>query len=132
MPEIKFTILGNQENPKGNPIPYTRMTQGTKWTKRSKRYFDWKDYVKAQYIDAVRNRPDMSNSNLLYEKPIPATKEKISMSLKIYFKNDLHADCDNIFKGIADALFMNDKYLVTNGFDFEYAKEGKVEVTIKI
>lgn len=132
MPTVTFTIRGNQENPKGNPIPYTRMTQGTRWTERSKRYFAWKDYVKGEYIDAVKGREGFSNADLLYDKPIAVTANKVRMSLKIWFASKSHADCDNVFKGIADALFMNDKHLVTDGFDYEYAKEGRVEVTITL
>ena len=131
MTTITFTIHGNQEHPNGNPIPYFRTTQAGQWTKGAKRYHAWKDYVKKAWSKA--GVPKEYNDELA-KKPIPATKEKIRMTIKIYWMNRAHADCDNVFKGIADALFMNDKYLVSDGFDYEYCpeKRGRVEVTITL
>ncbi len=53
------------------------------------------------------------------------------MILAIKFCDKAHGDSDNIFKGIADALFDNDKYVI-GGFDYEYATEGSVDVLITI
>ena len=71
--------------------------------------------------------------DFLEKKPIKNTGKKVYMSLKITWADKTHADCDNIFKGIADALFQNDKYLASKGFDYKYAKDkcGKVEVEIE-
>lgn len=129
---IKFTILGNQEDRFANPIPYTRMTQKTKWLPKSKRYFAWKSYVKGFYRDAAWKFPEIDKLSTLKAKPIPATKDKCKMSLMIYFKDKTHADCDNIYKGIADALFTNDKYLACGGIDYEYSDQGRVDVTIEL
>ena len=133
MKKISFTIKGNQENPKGNPIPYLRTTQKSQWTDKAIRYHEWKDYVRAAYIDALQAKNREKKIELLDKKPIPAGKEKQKMSLQISFKDKTHGDCDNIFKGIADALFMNDKNLIGD-FDFEYSpkKEGKVIVTLNL
>lgn len=137
MKTIKFTIYGNQENTYGNPIPYLRTTQNTQWTPKAQRYQQWKGRVVASYLDALDGltkieRKDFGEAHdLIQRKPIKATKDKIRMDLMIYWKDDTHADCDNVFKGIADALFMNDKYLA-GSFDFKTSevKQGKVEVTI--
>ena len=138
MKKISFTIKGNQENQQGNPIPYFRTTQGTQWTDGAQRYQQWKDYVRAHYLDALGeikkiDRADFGEAHdLLQKKPIANTGRKVHMLLQITWANKAHADCDNIFKGIADALFMNDKYLVGE-FDYEYGDKGiggQVKVTI--
>lgn len=134
---ITFTIHGNQEDRNGNPIPYLRTTQNGQWTDKAKRYHAWQDFVRAHYLDAVMpskkiKREDFGDAHdFLQKKPIKATKEKICMVLFIQWANDTHGDCDNIFKGIADALFMNDKYLY-GAFDFAKSdtKKGSVTVTI--
>jgi len=135
MKEIKLTITGNQENKKGNPIPYLRTTQGSQWTDKAVRYQEWKRYVVAQLIDWLDSIPKaerMEYSDVIYllgKKPIKATTQKIHMRLCITWADKKHADCDNVFKGIADALFMNDKYL-SGEFDYHYGDQAQVEVTI--
>ena len=124
-----FKIYGNQEDPRGNPIPYLRTTQKSQWTDKAKRYQQWKDYIRANYLDALGavkkiDRADFGEAHdLIQKKPIRASDHKQKMSLQICFKDKTHADCDNIFKGIADALFMNDKHLVGE-FDYSYVEKG--------
>lgn len=138
MKTITFTIHGNQENRDGNPIPYFRTTQAGKWGKGAVRYREWKSYVVASYLDAMEAIPKIERADygdmhdLLERKPIKASEKKQWMTLKIVFADKSHADCDNIFKGIADALFMNDKYLASRGFDYEYGDAGRVEVTVEL
>lgn len=129
---VRFTIYGNQDDRFANPIPYTRMTQHTKWLPKSQRYFKWKDYVKGFYIGEASKLKGINNFDLLKKKPIPKSTKKIKMSLMIYFKDKTHADCDNIYKGIADALFENDKYLVCGGIDYVYDIQGRVDVIIEL
>jgi len=135
MKTLTFTIEGNQENPIGNPIPYFRTTQNTQWTKGAVRYQEWKGKVVAAYIDALEALPKAERAqfgtmhDLTKKKPIAATTNKIHMRLCITWMNKAHGDCDNVFKGIADALFMNDKYL-SGEFDYHYGDAGKVVVTI--
>lgn len=135
MKSIKFTIRGNQENTYGNPIPYLRTTQKSQWTDKAKRYQEWKGYVVANFIDCIQG---MSNEkrkeyadvvNLVDRKPIKKSKEKIAVIAHFVFIDDTHADCDNLFKGIADALFMNDKYVI-GSFDFSYGPRGMSEIEI--
>lgn len=136
MKTIIFKIKGNQENPEGNPIPYLRTTQASQWTDKAVRYQEWKSYVVGEYIKALEKMPRRNEleeyHNLSKLKPIVNTGKKIIMSLRITWANKAHADCDNVFKGIADALFINDKYLVGD-FDYEYGDKGvggQVVVTI--
>lgn len=133
---ITFTIKGNQENPSGNPIPYTRTTQGSVWSDKSARYQKWKSYVVSKYIKALESLGNAERNTLVEEhdlnklKPIKDNKRRSHMKIMIYFCNKAHPDSDNVFKGIADSLFANDKYL-SGEFYFDYAKEGYVEVTIQ-
>ncbi len=138
--EITFTIKGNQDDIFGNPIPYQRSTQASQWLPKVIRYRDWKEYVSNEYLKAIgqdhrvvhRSRIKIAKGKKIrIEKAIPATKEKIMMTLKIVFCNKAHGDCDNIYKGIADALFENDKYLACGGIDYEYGPKGMVEINIK-
>ena len=117
MSVINFTILGH-------PVPYLRMTQREVWLmklsehkvrdthlakwKAIKRYLDWKDKVRVIALCAKKN---------LKDNP----KSKTYMNITIFFRNKKHGDPDNIWKGIADALFKNDKY-VAGCFDFSYDK----------
>ena len=140
MKKVTFTIHGNQENREGNPIPYFRTTQNGQFSKGAKRYHAWKDFVRANFLDATRpktriKREDFGDfHDIIQKKPIPAADYKQRMSLMIYWANKAHSDCDNVYKGIADALFMNDKHLVSDGFDYEYSpeKKGRVEITLML
>jgi Holliday junction resolvase RusA-like endonuclease len=53
------------------------------------------------------------------------------MDIKVYWMNGNHGDPDNIFKGLADALFINDKFL-DGSFETNNAPDGKGRVVITI
>lgn len=121
-----FTISGNQENALANPIPYHRTTQNSLWSKGAKRYSAWKQYVQKCF-------ENQNNLKATTGKPIKLTKEiTATMDIAIEWASDAHADCDNIFKGIADALFDNDKYVTHGSFESckSKNKHGKVYVQI--
>lgn len=148
MLKIKFTIDGNQEDPNGNPLGYKR-TLNHSWRADSTRYMNWEAYVRNQYqrtATTVGNIPmsfygfpiRLAENDKPYlnfkkpPKPIALGKKfKIRMDLMIYFKDDVRSDPDNVFKGIADALFENDKY-VAGSFDYEFAEKGRVEALLTI
>ncbi len=112
----KFTIPGV-------PVPYLRMTQaevrlmripdhkmrpaGLKVKQRIQRYFDYKSFVYASCQPWPISRTTLFPS------------EKIFLNIVIFFKNHSHGDPDNIFKAIADSLFIVDKY-VAGSMDFYY------------
>jgi len=144
--KIEFTIHGNQENPKGNPIPYHRATQKSTWSPEAKRYEAWKSYVqenfrrlilKIGFINEITDetpeeiRTRLSKGKVI--KPIFLRKKKMHTDIFIHWANHAHGDPDNILKGINDALFQNDK-LVAGSVDFaeKPTGEGKVEVMITI
>lgn len=137
MKTITFTIYGNPKKKNGNPMPYTRTTQGSKFSKKALEYSAWKGHVVASYLDHIDgmkkiDRADFGDAHdLIQRKPIKATKNKMHMSIHSTFVDDTHGDSDNVFKGIADALFQNDKYL-EGSFTFERGDVGKVEVTISL
>lgn len=128
--EYNFIISGNQENPDGNPIPYHRTTRGSYWNEGSKRYAAWKEYVvAASGLEYQFNRKKMKMENPIV---IPLGY-KATMGLKMFFANESHADPDNIYKGIADALFFNDKKLSgSTDFDMANDKKGRVYVRINV
>ena len=121
MIKIQFTIYGNQENIAGNPIPYFRQTQGSKFSKESKRYHQWQDHVRDALIVAGYN---MSHFHGMPDAEV---------TIIIHWASEAHADADNIYKGILDSLFENDKHISCGGIHFEHAadKKGRVDVTIK-
>lgn len=130
-----FTIPGNPENPEGNPVPYVRSTRGGQFKPAVRRYNLWKDYVLSIYYDKYPFVvPKVGGRPMRIPKPVNTTKlVPGKMDLVIHWASDMHGDPDNIFKGIADALFDNDKYLA-GSFSFLTAsdKHGKVEVFIDI
>ena len=93
----------------------------------------------AAYLDAIQAIPKIARAefgdahDLIQRKPIKAVAWKQRMDLMIYYADETHPDSDNVFKGIADALFMNDKHVV-GSFDYEHDREGggRVEVTIHL
>lgn len=137
--EIKFTIKGNPDDPAGNPVPKLKMTGRQHWMPGAKRYVSWKSQVVLAFLDAVAEQhpaflPIMHKSLAFRGKPIELLLDKSAeMELTIFWKNDAHADPENVFGSIADALFKNDKNLYGR-FDEGLPRDGRgrVEVTIKI
>ncbi len=118
--QIKFTIYGNQEKQDGSPIPYVRVVGRALWLPAARRYYNWKEYVRAEFKRQTRLSPVIFTSKI-----------KAEMHLDIYWKNGKHADPDNIFKGIADALFVNDNNL-DGSFKSQIAIDGKPKVEVLI
>lgn len=139
--KIKFTIKGNQEDPTGNPVPYVRSTRAALWRSDGRRYAAWKAYVQKQFINCLielKTHEFVKGGNLAATfdtdtpKPIRIFSDaKARMDIKIFWKNGAHGDPDNIFKGIADALFVNDRNL-DGSFKSAVSNDGqpKVEVTL--
>lgn len=121
----QFSIFGSSDDPVGNPQPYYRTTQRSKWSDPgAMRYADWQEHVRATFLKECGDWCDT-------KKPIDLGKRNGWMKLIVYFKDDKHGDPDNIFKGIADALFINDKNLYGTIIPGGKRKEGGlVEVTI--
>lgn len=126
---ITFTIKGNPEDLEGNPVPYVRVVGRALWLPTAKRYYAWKEYVRSIF---TRNHPEYSPAERI--QPLTTKpSERARMDIRIYWVGGVHADPDNIFKGIADALFENDKHL-DGSFESRIASDGKgrVDVTITL
>lgn len=129
-----FTIEGNVRDRSGNPTPYLRRTQGSLWSKESIGYDDWLQYVRSEcckqttLIDQFGYRG--KKIVLMHPIELKAT-EYARMELMIWFKGEAHADPDNVFKGMADALFKNDKHL-SHSVDFAHGQRGRIDVHISI
>ena len=129
---IIFSVIGNHEDPKGNPIGYTRMTQRGKWVKpAAKRYEAWKDYVWACLLQVEPLPPRFENG------------QKIVVSCYIEYRNGRRPDPGNVVKGIADALadctrmgllerrlYPNDKNVLERAMDFSYSENPGVSVIV--
>jgi len=133
---IFFSVLGNHEDPKGNPIGYTRMTQRGKWVKpEAQRYEAWKDYVWASLLKTYPQPPRFENG------------QKIHLDCYIEYRNKRRSDPGNVAKGIADALadrkhrskqgtwverrlYPNDRNVLERAMDFSYSKRPGVLVII--
>lgn len=129
MTKFKFTLHGNHEDPTGNPCPYFRVTGKGLWLPGARRYNEWKQFVRSIFYG---HYPKLLIGRKLNERPLGTTEDtRTRMDVKIFWKNKAHADEDNIFKGIADALFEDDKDL-DGSFTHEYCpdKKGRVEVEI--
>lgn len=144
-----FTIEGNHEDKAGNPLPYLRRTRNDLWKPASIRYNAWIQYVRKQcYMQTTLTERELTT--MLSVKMVAGKKvthrttttlhpfvleptQYAHMAITIWWANEAHADPDNIFKGLADALFKNDKHL-SGSFDFVHApdKRGRVEVNITI
>ena len=143
---LSFTILGNQEEKLGNPIPYLRMTQrevallkipdfrirskGALEKRRGiKRYLDWKKYV--WMCCHCQARVDGRRAELKEIEELTNGKQKVQLDCVVYFANKKHADPENCRKSVQDSLFRNDKYVV-GAVDYHYDPlRPRVEVTIK-
>lgn len=136
MKEISFTIIGNSEETNGNPIGYKRLLKN-KIRDADYRYINWCEHVRKAYYDAY---PSMAVFDISFKsnrdtrstpKPFQLKFKKAYLHTMMYFSDNKHADPDNVQKGIADALFENDKK-VAGTYDFEMSKEKEGRVLVKI
>jgi hypothetical protein len=129
MKKIRFIIHGNQKSPTGNPIPYKRTLAG-KFRKDSIDYMNWKEYVRSE-LDRSEQYVPTSTSSFPYHE-ICSSEEVAVMSIWIAWRDHKGGDGDNIFKGIADALFENDKCIVEGHFYSGMDPEKKGNVLVEI
>lgn len=128
-----FVINGNQEDLHGNPVPYVRVVKRALWLPEAKRYNGWKSFVRRIFYKSYPEYVMRAGNTFLTDLQPFTTKisEKARMDIRIYFMNGIHGDPDNIFKGIADALFKNDKFL-DGSFETHHSTDGKGRVEIDI
>jgi hypothetical protein len=131
--KLSFVIKGNQDDWHGNPIPYTRVVKRALWLPEAKRYNAWKSYARRSFYGEYPAYLMRAGNTMLTElQPFKTTAaSKARMDVRIYWMNGIHGDPDNIFKGLADALFKNDKFL-DGSFESHYSPDGKGRVEIDI
>ena len=133
MKKITFLVKGNQDDWHGNPVPYVRVVKRALWLPEAKRYNAWKSYVRRSFYGDYPEYLMCAGKTLLPDL-LPLTTnsaDRARMDIRIYWRNGIHGDPDNIFKGIADALFTNDKFL-DGSFETHYSPDGKGRVEIDI
>lgn len=127
---LQFTIVGNQESKIGNPIPYHRATQGSRWNPAHRRYLLWKDHVKSAFKKVQPKSPFCPLDNLDPHPIVGNVHGRVRAY--IYFGDETHADPDNIVKGILDSLFKNDKHIDVETAHSCKDKKPRVEVRLTI
>lgn len=131
MAEIKFTIKGNQDDWRGNPIPYHRTTRRSLWTEAGKRYAAWKEYVLVEFTFAYAAYAKRAGIRVPIIGRLSTKEKPMTMVLAIEWADRSHGDPDNVFKGIADAIFEQDKNL-DGSFSSAMAKDGHGKVHVII
>jgi hypothetical protein len=155
---LEFDVVGNQEKPEGNPIPYQRSTQRGSWNKQVTRYHYWRDHIKRAFLEAIIDTYLVSGGSINVGgvgtvacfdlptglRPIKVLLNPVDVDIRCNIvitaryavdrkdglKASNHADGDNILKGVIDALFMDDKAVRVGGFRTEYGEAGNVRVSI--
>ncbi len=124
-----FEIKGNQEKKDGNPIGYKRANRGSSWTPEIKRYHAWCNYVRKCFSN-IEGLPKEFKNTL--KNPIDISKSYASLDLEIDFASEVRGDVDNILKGIADSLFINDKNMLIIGAVAKLRQpSGLIKITIE-
>ena len=135
--KLSFVVKGNQDDWHGNPIPYTRVVKRALWLPEAKRYNAWKSYIRRSFYGEYPAYLMRAGNTLLTDlQPFKTSAaSKARMDVRIYWMNGIHGDPDNIFKGVADALFKNDKFL-DGSFESHYSPDVKgyleIDITLDI
>lgn len=106
---IQFILEGNHKNPNGNPLGYHRTTTRQKWNPQYQDYIAYKSWVVKEFWNQVKLplEPNWKVDKLALEPFVEKVRGKVK--LNIQFSSEIHADSDNVVKGILDSLFKQDK-----------------------
>lgn len=137
METITFEIAGNHDDPIGNPLPKHRKTMKQQWTPEAQRYHAYLEHVRACFLgEFMKDEYKATRAKyftLAEREPLETGKLKCRMTLMIYWKNEAHGDPENVFGAIADAIFVQDKYLApVVDFQLKPAGAGLVKARIDI
>ena len=107
----------------GRPVPAQRMTQKTKWTRRSRRSLEYQKQIAWEYKVVAKA--------LKLEGPLKLTA-------KFFFRDKRHGDLSNLIKAVEDGLqygqaFNNDKQIIRygEGTGIYYDDEERAEIIIE-
>lgn len=142
--QLKITVHGTQDGDK-NAQPKAKLTKGQQWTPKAHKYAAWKRHVQEAFFKATKPRSDelkrQAHEAIISHYPPEITGRKpitiqpgnwAHMELHIDFNSAKHADPENIFGSIADALFTNDNRLSGLFLFRENQPTAKVEILIEI
>ncbi len=127
----EFEIRGNHNNPRGNPVPYTR-TLSHAWRNDATRYKQWLRHVLNSFLSNYSKGKEVRNIYTHGKPLVLGPDEMAQMDITIFWKNKRHGDPDNIFKGIADALFYDDREVYGSIKLGGFSDKPRVKVNIKI
>jgi len=127
---VEFTVVGGGYDPMANPMPKIKYTKRQQWLDRVQNFVMWKEHVVESYIAALEEAgqkeyaDDAEQRVMKGSKPIATGTTPMRMDIHIYFRGKAHADPENVFGSIADALLEQDKWLAGS---FEYTHLDKKE-----
>lgn len=135
---LEFTVHGGGFDPMANPMPKIKYTARQQWLERVQNYVEWKSHVVDEYLEALEQVNDewydeAAERVMFGNKPIVTGTKAMRMDIFIAFRGRSHADPENVFGSIADALFTNDKYLA-GSFDYTHlpkTQEPYVKITVQ-
>jgi len=109
--DLRFTVYGC-------PVGAVRTTQKAKWNENFLRYSQYKGTVVRAFLDAGGCWSSQDNHKpIAYDNAV-----KPVVSIKCYFANGKHPDCNDVFETVTDALFANDANVV-GSMDYDYDQE---------
>lgn len=121
-----FTLLGNHENTKGNPVPFQRVLK-QKMRPASARYLQWSSWVRGEFYRQCGVKEIALSGKLELARGAP-----VKIEMHITWADEKHGDADNVFKGIVDALLEEDRHVMDFHVNAVHGLSGRVYTQIQI
>jgi len=105
------------------PVAKPRMTQRDKWAKRPivEQYFKFKDIIKSYKV----HLPEMY-AHVIFVLPMPKSWSDKKKSEMCYQPHQQRPDVDNLFKALADAIYIDDSHIADVRISKEWGYEGAI------
>lgn len=84
-----------------DPVGYTPNFKGRRWTKRAKKYIEYKEYVQG-VVREIEQKFGVEIAVGQFNRPV-------YIRTAAFFRNGIHPDPENVHKGIKDALWWKPK-----------------------
>jgi len=127
-----LNLRGNHRDPTGNPLGYHRQTQRGKYSPKAKDYHNWQNWVKWSWVKVHHYLPEIIR---LSQRAAGAYEwegfDHYELNTYIDFKGEVHADAENVRKGIQDSLFKRDKH-VWGKVEFQHRSPPGVTIEVYI
>ena len=121
----------------GNPMAKLKMTGKQFFLPKAQKYVAFKSHILVNCLRALDDHdPGIKAACLrtygIHGAPFHTTKDLHAyLVVKSMFKNNAHADPENVYGTIADSLFKSDKYL-RGEIDFGYNKDKTSHVEVEV